>query len=98
MKIIDFFNRKTDDLSDVDKVVGGAKQVNDFGNFYETHANELAAVALSSFIEWSTAKESEGGFDSKEQVAFMDGITKGLGFFEACFKKSRKIDLKQEDK
>lgn len=98
MKIIDFFNRQTEGLQDVDKVVGGAKQVNDFANFYEGHSNELASVAMSSFIEWSTAKENEGGFDSKEQMAFNDGVYKVLKFFEACYVKSRKINLKEESK
>lgn len=99
MNIADFFNRKTEGLKDVEKTVGGGKQVSDFANFYQGHSNELGAVALTAFLEWSSSKEKEGGFDSKEQMAFMDGIVKGLGFFEACFiHRNQKNNLKEESK
>jgi hypothetical protein len=99
MNIAEYFNRDTEGLKEVEKTVGGEKQVNDFANFFQSHSNELGAVGFAAFLEWSAAKEKEGGFDSKEQMAFMDGITKGLGFFEACFVyRNNKNSLKGETK
>ena len=91
MRIIDFFNKQTVGATELETIVGGQKQVNDFANFYETHTNEMASLALSSFLKWSENKE----FDSKEQKAFMDGIALGLGFFANCA--NIKKDLKETE-